>query len=132
MSDPTPIGTLPTIGRVPKKMIAQVVRQDRFGDPRTAFQVEEIDVPEIKPHEVLIGVMAAGINYNNVWAARGTPIDVIRIRQKMGEPHDFHVGGSDVAGIVYAVGEDVKTVAIGDKVVVHHGCWDLEDRKSVV
>ena len=85
MSDTTPIGTLPEIGEVPKKMFAQVVRQERFGDPRTAFQVEEIDLPEIKPHEVLIGVMAAGINYNNVWAARGIPIDVILIRQKMGE-----------------------------------------------
>ena len=82
MSSPTPIGTLPTIGKIPKTMFAQVVRQERFGDPRTAFQIEEIDVPKIKPHEVLIAVMAAGINYNNVWAARGIPIDVIRIRQK--------------------------------------------------
>jgi crotonyl-CoA carboxylase/reductase len=127
MSSPTPIGTLPTIGKIPKTMFAQVVRQERFGDPRTAFQIEEIDVPKIKPHEVLIAVMAAGINYNNVWAARGIPIDVIRIRQKMGEPYDFHVGGSDVAGIVYAIGNAVDAVAIGDEVVVHHGCWDLDD-----
>ena len=108
-------------------MFAQVVRQERFGDPRTAFQVEEIDLPEIKPHEVLIGVMAAGINYNNVWAARGIPIDVIRIRQKMGEPYDFHVGGSDASGIVYAIGDSVDGVSIGDEVVVHHGYWDLDD-----
>ena len=127
MSDTTPIGTLPEIGEVPRKMFAQVVRQERFGDPRTAFQVEEIDLPEIKPHEVLIGVMAAGINYNNVWAARGIPIDVIRIRQKMGEPYDFHVGGSDASGIVYAIGDSVDGVSIGDEVVVHHGYWDLDD-----
>jgi crotonyl-CoA carboxylase/reductase len=93
MSNPIPIGILPPVGEVPEKMLAQVIRQDRFGDPRTAFQIEEIDVPEIKPYEVLIGVMAAGINYNNVWAARGIPIDVIRIRQKMGEPYDFHIRG---------------------------------------
>ena len=121
MSDPNQIGTLPRIGEVPKTMFAQVVRQERFGDPRTAFQIEEIDVPDIKPHEVLVGVMAAGINYNNVWAARGTPIDVIRIRQKMGEPYDFHIGGSDAAGIVYAIGKDVENVSVGDEVVVHHG-----------
>ncbi|UCC86082.1 MAG: crotonyl-CoA carboxylase/reductase [Anaerolineales bacterium] len=127
MSSPVPIGSLPPVGKVPQKMLAQVIRQDRFGDPRTAFQVEEIDVPEIKPHEVLIGVMAAGINFNNVWAARGIPIDVIRVRQKMGEPHDFHVGGSDLSGIVYAVGDAVDNIAIGDEVVVHHGHWDLED-----
>lgn len=127
MSGPVPIGSLPPVGKVPQKMLAQVIRQDRFGDPRTAFKVEEIDVPEIKPYEVLIGVMAAGINYNNVWAARGIPIDVIRIRQKMGEPHDFHIGGSDLSGIVYAVGDAVDNIAIGDEVVVHHGYWDLAD-----
>lgn len=127
MSNPVPIGSLPPVGEVPQRMFAQVIRQDRFGDPRTAFQVEEIDLPQLKPHEVLIGVMAAGINYNNVWAARGMPIDVIRIRQRMGEPYDFHIGGSDVAGMVYAVGDAVDQVAIGDEVVVHHGYWNLDD-----
>ena len=127
MPNPIPIGTLPPVGEVPQKMFAQAVRQERFGDPRTAFLVEEIDVPETKPHEVLIGVMAAGINYNNVWAARGIPIDVIKVRQKMGEPYDFHIGGSDVSGIVYAVGAEVTNAAVGDEVVVHHGCWNLDD-----
>ncbi len=127
MSTSVPIGSLPPLGEIPQKMLAQVIRQDRFGDPRTAFQPEEIDVPELNPHDVLIGVMAAGINYNNIWAARGTPIDVIRIRQRTGEPYDFHIGGSDVAGIVYAVGGGVDQVAIGDEVVVHHGSWNLDD-----
>ena len=127
MSNATAIGSLPAIGKLPEKMFAQVVRQDRFGDPRTAFQVEEVEIPQIKPHEVLIGVMAAGINFNNVWAARGIPIDVIRIRQKMGEPYDFHIGGSDVSGIVYAIGSDVKNVSVGDEVVVHHGHWNMDD-----
>ncbi|MHA2428029.1 MAG: crotonyl-CoA carboxylase/reductase [Candidatus Hermodarchaeia archaeon] len=119
--------TLPPIGEVPKKMFAQVIRSDRFGDPRTAFQVEEVDVPELKANEVLIASMAAGINFNNVWAAKGIPIDVIKVRQKMGEPHDFHIGGSDIAGIIYAVGSDVKNAKIGDEVVVHHGYWDPDD-----
>ena len=127
MANTVPIGTLPPVGEVPQKMFAQVIRQNRFGDPRTAFQVEEIDVPQLKPHEVLIGVMAAGINYNNVWAARGTPIDVVAIRQRAGEPYDFHIGGSDVSGIVYAVGDAVDNVVIGAEVVVHHGHWHLDD-----
>lgn len=122
-----PMGSMPPVGEVPQKMLAQVIRQGRYGEPRTAFQIEEIDVPTLKSDEVLIGVMAAGVNYNNVWAARGTPIDVIAIRQRMGEPYDFHIGGSDVAGIVYAVGEAVDQVAIGDEVVVHHGRWNVDD-----
>jgi crotonyl-CoA carboxylase/reductase len=108
-------------------MFAQVVRQNRFGDPRTAFQIEEIDVPQVKPYEVLIATMAAGINFNNVWAARGIPVDVIQVRQKMGEPYDFHIGGSDVSGIVYRVGNEVTNIRVGDEVIVHHGCWDPND-----
>ena len=42
-----PIGTLPPLGEVPKKMYAQVIRQDRFGDPLTAFQEEVIDIQAI-------------------------------------------------------------------------------------
>lgn len=126
-SNVVPLGTLPPVGEVPQKMLAQVVRKSRFGDPRTAFQTEEVDVPPIGAHQVLIGTMAAGINYNNVWAARGIPIDVIRVRQKMGEPYDFHIGGSDVSGIVYAVGDEVDNVSVGDEVVVHHGYWNLDD-----
>jgi crotonyl-CoA carboxylase/reductase len=127
MSQSVPIGTLPPLGEVPDTMYAQVVRADRFGDPRTAFQIEEVKVPPLEPREVLIASMAAGINYNNVWAARGIPIDVIAIRQKMGEPYDFHIGGSDVAGIVYAVGSGVTNVAVGDEVVTHHGWWSPDD-----
>ena len=127
MAQVTPIGSLPPLNQVPEKMVAQVIRPERYGDPVTAFQVEQVAVPEPKPHEVLIAVLAAGINFNNVWAARGVPIDVIRIRQKMGEPYGFHIGGSDVAGLIYAVGDQVQGLAIGDKVVVHHGYWDLDD-----
>lgn len=127
MIEPVSIGTLPSLGEVPKKMHAQVIRQDRYGDPRSAFQVEEVDVPEIKPNEVLIGVMAAGINYNNVWAAHGNPIDVIHMRQKQGESYDFHIGGSDASGIVYAVGSEVSNVSVGDEVIVHDGYWNPKD-----
>jgi crotonyl-CoA carboxylase/reductase len=126
-TESSPIGELPPVGEVPAKMLAQVIRQDRFGDPRTAFRVEEVDVPELAPDQVLVAVMAAGINFNNVWAARGTPIDVIRVRQRAGEPWDFHIGGSDASGVVYAVGSDVDTVAVGDEVVVHHGWWTADD-----
>jgi crotonyl-CoA carboxylase/reductase len=71
--------------------------------------------------------MAAGINFNNVWAARGVPIDVIAMRNREGQNEDFHIGGSDAAGIVYAVGPDVEHLAVGDEVIVHHGWWDSAD-----
>ena len=32
-----------------------------------------------------------------------------------------------MAGIVYAVGDEVSNVSVGDEVVVHHGSWDIKD-----
>lgn len=125
---PVPLGQLPPLGEVPATMSAMVVRQDRFGDPETAFQLEtDIEVPPLGPYEVLIAVMAAGVNYNNVWAARGYPVDVIALRQRGGEPYDFHIGGSDASGIVYALGEEVDNVTLGDEVIIHPGYWDDND-----
>ena len=71
--------------------------------------------------------LAAGVNFNNVWAARGQPVDVIAQRQRAGGKEDFHVGGSDASGIVYEVGEGVTGVKVGDHVIVHPGYWDAND-----
>ena len=104
-----------------------MVRQDRFGKPVDAWKSEVIDVPEIGPKDVLVYVMATGINYNNVWAALGYPVDVIATRQKKGEPETFHAGGSDASGIVYKVGDQVSNVKVGDEVVIHSGTWQDDD-----
>ncbi len=117
------LGDQPPLGTVPAEMLAQVVRQDRFGEPSRAFQIDRVAVPELGPDEVLVYVMAAGINYNNVWAALGSPVDVIRAREREGDTTGFHIGGSDASGIVYAVGSQVKGLAVGDQVVVHCGTW---------
>ena len=121
------LGEMPPLGEVPPKMHAFLVRQDRFGAPEAAWQREVIDTPELGPKDVLVYVMATGINYNNVWAALGYPIDVIKERQKKGELEEFHAGGSDASGIVWAVGEEVTDVKIGDEVVVHSGWWEPDD-----
>ena len=56
-------------GTLPQTMAAWVIRPDREGEPMDAFQLEEIEVPEPGAFEVIVRVMAAGVNYNNVWAA---------------------------------------------------------------
>jgi crotonyl-CoA carboxylase/reductase len=126
-TDVYPIGEIPPLGEVPAFMHAQVIRPERFGDPANAFAVERIEVPEVGPGEALVLVMAAGINYNNVWAARGVPVDVCEVHGRFGEPTAFHIGGSDASGIVYAVGDRVQDVHVGDHVVVHCGQWDADD-----
>jgi crotonyl-CoA carboxylase/reductase len=117
------VGQAPPLGEVPAKMHAWLIRPERFGEPRKAFQKEVVDVPEVGDDEVLVYVMAAGVNYNNVWAGLGVPIDVIGARNKAGEPEKFHIGGSDASGIVYKVGKRVRNLKVGDEVVVHCGQW---------
>jgi crotonyl-CoA carboxylase/reductase len=121
------IGEIPPIGHVPARMHAQLVRPDRYGEPRDAIRDEVIDVPAIGPRDALVMVMAAGLNFNNVWAARGVPVDVTRTQARWGEPTDFHIVGSDASGVVAAVGSDVTGLSVGDHVVVHAGQWDADD-----
>jgi crotonyl-CoA carboxylase/reductase len=127
MADLHDLGDRPALGEVPARMHAYVVRQSRFGQPRDAWKREVIATPRIGPDEALIYVMASGINYNNVWAALGAPVDVIAERQRQGEPEDFHAGGSDCSGIVWAVGKDVRSLRVGDEVIVHSGWWRPDD-----
>ncbi len=115
------LGEQPPLGVIPPKMHAWLIRAERFGKPMEAFQQEVVNTPAIADDEVLVYVMAAGINYNNVWAGLGIPVNVIGARNKAGEKEDFHIGGSDASGIVYKVGKDVTHVKVGDEVVMHCG-----------
>ncbi|MPZ48335.1 MAG: crotonyl-CoA carboxylase/reductase [Dehalococcoidia bacterium] len=124
------IGEAPPPGVVPPKMHAQLIRQSRYGEPRDAFVDEIVDIPSLGPREVLVYVMAAGINYSTVWASLGVPVDVVRGHKMAGKGGDatgFHIGGGDGSGIVYAVGEKVDNVKVGDHVVLHCGMWDEDD-----
>jgi crotonyl-CoA carboxylase/reductase len=121
------LGQAPRLGAVPPSMLAQVIRPERYGPPRGAFVAEELPTPRPGPGEVLVYVMAAGVNYNNVWAALGQPVDVVRQRRRAGAAEPFHVGGSDCSGVVWEVGEGVDGVRVGDAVVVHCGVWDAGD-----
>jgi len=118
------IGEIPPLGHVPKQMYAWAIRRERHGEPEDAMQVEVVDVPEIDPHEVLVMVMSAGVNYNGVWAALGTPISVFDVHKA-----DYHIAGSDAAGIVWAVGSKVKRWKVGDEVVVHCNQDDGDDEE---
>ncbi|WP_414502458.1 crotonyl-CoA carboxylase/reductase [Zymobacter sp. IVIA_5232.4 C2] len=115
----------------PKTMNAYVIRSERYGDPIDAIQPEVIAVPALSSHQVLIRVMAAGLNYNNVWAAMGNPVDVIAARRKRNRNAEpFHIGGSEASGIVTAVGDEVSHVKPGDAVVVSCSIYDATSMES--
>jgi len=124
MKDLYEIGELPPLGHVPKEMYAWVIREDRQGEPGDAMKVEVVPTWEIDSHEVLVLVMAAGVNYNGVWASFGTPISVFDVHKQ-----PFHVAGSDASGIVWAVGAKVTRWKVGDEVVIHCNQDDGDDEE---
>ena len=110
-------------GELPATMAAWVIRQEREGEPIDAFQIEEMEVPEPDAFEVTVRVMAAGVNFNNVWAALGQPVSVFRYHPN----EDHHIGGSDASGIVWKVGQGVTRWKPGDEVVIHCNQASYED-----
>src|ERR1041384_734409 len=118
------IGEIPPLGHVPQKMYAWAIRRERHGPPEDSMQQEVVPVPEIDPDEVLILVMAAGVNYNGVWAGLGIPISPFDVHKA-----PYHVAGSDASGIVYKVGSRVKRWKVGDEVIVHCNQDDGDDEE---
>ncbi len=118
------VGEIPPLGHVPAKMYAWAIRKERHGEPETAMQIEVVETPSIGPDEVLILVMAAGVNYNGVWACLGKPISPFDYHKA-----PYHIAGSDAAGVVWNVGNKVKRFKVGDEVVVHCNQDDGDDEE---
>ena len=112
-------------GTLPETMAAWVIREERQGEPTEAFQLEQIEVPEPGAFEVIVRVMAAGVNFNNVWAALGKPVSIFGYGDHPEYGH--HIGGSDASGIVWKVGEGVTRWKPGDEVVIHCNQASYED-----
>jgi crotonyl-CoA carboxylase/reductase len=112
-------------GELPATMAAWVIRPEREGEPRDAFRIEEIEVPDPGAFEVIVRVMAAGVNFNNVWAALGEPVSVFGYGDHPDWGH--HIGGSDASGVVWKVGTGVTRWKPGDEVVIHCNQASYED-----
>jgi len=78
-------------------------------DPTRVVKIEDTEIPKINPHEVLIKVESASYNYDDLWAIWGEPI-------KVPMPH---ISGTDIAGTIIEVGENVTSLKKGDRVVSH-------------
>ncbi len=118
------VGEIPPLGHVPKMMHAWAIRRERHGEPEKAMQLEVVPTPEIDSHDVLVLVMAAGVNYNGVWAALGKPISPFDTHKA-----EYHIAGSDATGVVWAVGSKVKRWKVGDEVVIHCNQTDGDDEE---
>ncbi|WP_069299544.1 crotonyl-CoA carboxylase/reductase [Neptunicoccus sediminis] len=118
------VGEIPPLGHVPKEMYAWTIRRERHGEPDKSFKVEVVETPKLDSNEVLVFVMAAGVNYNGVWAGLGIPISPFDVHKE-----DYHIAGSDASGIIWAVGEKVKRWKVGDEVVIHCNQDDGDDEE---
>lgn len=130
--------------RLPESMSGLMVRrcdvdlfrgQDfRARDPRRSLRIDEVPLPELGPNEVLVAVMAAAVNYNTVWTSLFEPApgftylaDFARMN-KYNRQHnqDYHIIGSDAAGVVVRVGEAVTRWRPGDRVAIYGAVVDSE------
>ena len=116
------LGEIPPLGHVPAMMHAWAIRRERHGEPDQSFQLETVDVRKPGSNEVVVLVMAAGVNYNGVWAGLGVPISPFDVHGA-----DYHIAGSDASGIVWAVGDRVRNWKVGDEVVIHCNQDDGDD-----
>ncbi len=79
-----------------------------YGDVDVLKEVE-LDEPRIGDEEVLVRVKAVALNHLDIWTRKG----------QVGHEHEFpHILGSDVSGVVEAVGKHVRNFKVGDKVVL--------------
>lgn len=70
-----------------------------------AMELVDLPVPQPKPNEALVKIQASGVNFIDVYNREG--------RYKVPLPF---VLGQEAAGVVSAVGADVRDVAVGDRV----------------
>ena len=78
-------------------------------DYKKILKVKDVPEPKPKSNEVVFKVIVAGLNHDDIWGMRGKPIPI---------PMP-HISGTDAAGQVVAVGEDVSGIKVGDRVVSH-------------
>jgi NADPH:quinone reductase-like Zn-dependent oxidoreductase len=80
---------------------------------------EDVPNPVIGPDEVLIRVKACALNHLDIWIRQGSPAYQVSLP---------HISGSDISGIVEAVGNHVDGVQVGERVFVSPGvsCWRCE------
>src|ERR671913_1061156 len=92
----------------------KAIVQDEYGSP-DVLELRDIDIPEIKDDEVLIRVHAAGVG-RDVWhVMAGLPYPIRLAGYGLRAPKN-PVIGSDMAGVVEAVGNKVSTFQPGDEV----------------
>ena len=112
--------SLAGVGKTPRTMKAVV--QHRYGAPQDVLQLASIERPVPGDDDVLVRVRGTSVNTPDLVAVTGSP-RVLRLKTGLRGPGTA-IRGTDVAGVVEAVGRHVTNVAPGDE--VFGSVWDNE------
>ena len=93
----------------------KAIVQDRYGAPQRVLKVKEVDRPSVGDDDVLIRVRATSVNTPDWATVAGVPY-VLRLKFGLRQP-STPVRGTDVAGVVEAVGKNVTDLQPGDEVI---------------
>jgi NADPH:quinone reductase-like Zn-dependent oxidoreductase len=104
----------------------KAVVQVGYGPPQRVLQVSEVDRPPVGDDDVLVRVRATSVNTPDWATVTGVPY-VLRLKWGLRRPR-MPVRGTDVAGIVEAVGRDVVDLRPGDE--VFGSSWGAESAAS--
>lgn len=92
----------------------RAIVQDRYGRPDEVLTLGPVAVPVPQPGQVLVRVHTASLHVGDLVFIQGEPV-IARIAIGLTKPAN-RIPGTDIAGTVVAVGDDVSTLRIGDEV----------------
>ena len=95
-------------------LIVQAIIQHGYGKPERVLRPGEAEVPTIGAGDVLVRVRATSVNTPDWATVAGVPY-ILRLSAGLRRPKR-PVRGSDIAGVVEAVGRQVTDLAPGDEV----------------
>ncbi|MHA2102493.1 MAG: NAD(P)-dependent alcohol dehydrogenase [Candidatus Hodarchaeales archaeon] len=94
----------------------KAIVQTKYGSPEV-LQLKEVEKPTPKDNEVLVKIHAASVNAIDPLIVRGKPFYLRLTAGGIRKPKDNHrILGDDIAGLVEAVGRNIKMFQPGDEV----------------
>ena len=94
--------------------VMKAIVQDKYGAPQRVLKLGEVDRPPMGDDDVLIQVRATSVNTPDWITVAGVPY-ILRLKSGLRRPSTL-VRGTDVAGVVKAVGKQVMDLQPGDEV----------------
>lgn len=107
-------------------------------DPRRSLHIDEVPLPDVGPHEVLVAIMASALNYNNVWSSLFSPSPGFKFLGEYAKyspfnaqhNKDYHILGTDGAGVIVRTGSAVTRWKPGDRVMIFGATCDVSSPET--